>query len=117
MSSINEIIEETGYQVFWPKSVPFDLCVYKEDEKSDTIKDFTLIGGTECGDMSSNSENCVNQDFLKKIDQDSAIIYDEEFYDEKIAKSRQIPYLQPKDLRKLEDIKEFKKFIRRKKKG
>lgn len=111
MKSVNEIIERTGYDYFWPKSSPFDLFIYKKDEDTNQIKEFTLIGGTDCEDFHSKSQKCDQNEFLKCVPHDSAIIYDEESIDQKKLKKKEIPYILPKDLKKLEHPKEFRKLI------
>jgi predicted transcriptional regulator len=111
MLYITEIIERTGYDCYWPKTSPFDVCIYKKDEDTNHVKEFTLIGGTACADFPSKYSNQDQNTFLRNVKPDSAIISDEDSVTSNKQKSHSIPYIAPKELNKLENPKEFKKMI------
>ncbi len=113
MQTINEIIDRTGYHCFWPKNSPFDLCVYQIDDKNEKISEISLVGGTNCELFPTKIDQTKKAEFLKQVPQDSAIIYDEDKLDQKQARLKEIPYLVPKELKKLENPKEFKKLIQK----
>ena len=48
MKSINEIVEDTGFHVFWPKTSPFDLFIYRWNFFKYIAHDYTFVGGTCC---------------------------------------------------------------------
>ncbi len=115
MGEINEIVEDAGYQVFWPRTSPFDLFVYQEDGDSKEISDYTFVGGTQCEKIYAKSRNEAQKDFIRNvpIEKSSAVVYDEEIYDEKIVKQSALPYILPKEFKELEHPEQFKKLIRK----
>ena len=121
-NSISEIVEDTGFHIFWPRTSPFDLLIYREKEgETEGAKDgfeYTFVGGAQCEKYIADLKHNAQSKFIHKIPQhDSAIIFDEEIYNDynKVAKQIKIPTLIPKDLKQLEDPKEFKKLLKRKK--
>jgi predicted transcriptional regulator len=108
---INEIVEGTGYKVFWSKASPFDILIYKDSEDSKEILDYTLVGGTTLGTDINTRLHQIQGEFLREVPQDSAFIYDEEKLNVKDIKKESVPYIAPKELKTLENPKEFKKLI------
>ena len=115
--SISEIVEDTGFQIFWPRTSPFDLLIYRENEVEKDGIEYAFVGGAQCEKYIEDFKHCAQTKFIHEVPQhDSAIIFDEEIYtdyNKKVAEQIKIPSLIPKDLKQLEDPKEFKKFIKK----
>ena len=116
IGTINEIVEDIGFQIFWSKASPFDFVVYQEDKKPEEAGNkYSLIGVTYCNSDLSDVHHCAQRNFLEKVssNHNGAVIYDEEALEKNkdIVKQEKVPYLVPKDLKKLENPKEFKKLI------
>ena len=46
--SIDEIVEDTGFQTFWTRTSPFDLLIYRENEGDKDGFEYTFVGGAQC---------------------------------------------------------------------
>ncbi|MHA1620368.1 MAG: helix-turn-helix domain-containing protein [Promethearchaeota archaeon] len=116
MKEINEIVSDTGHKVYWTKTAPFDLFIYEEIDDKESDIQYQFVGGTQFDKSKSDLRAKLKRDFLPEIAEhkiDGAIIYNEEFYDEKSAKKYAVPYLFPKELRELENPEKFKKILRK----
>jgi predicted transcriptional regulator len=116
--SIDEIVQDTGFQTFWTRTTPFDLLIYRENEGEKDGFEYTFVGGAQNEKYITDLKHDAQAKFIHEVSQhDSAIIIDEEIYSEynKVAEQTKIPTLIPKDLKQLEDPEEFKKLLKRKK--
>ncbi|WP_371806648.1 helix-turn-helix domain-containing protein [Candidatus Lokiarchaeum ossiferum] len=115
MGEINEIVNDAGYQVFWPRTSPFDLFVYQEDEEGRDIADYTFVGGTQCDRIFASPRHEAQKEFIQHVPRQnsSGVVYDENIYDEEIAKQNAVPYILPKEFKELEHPDQFKKLIKK----
>lgn len=113
MCSINEIVEDAGYRVFWPRTSPFDLFIFQETEDNLEIADYTFVGGSQCEKVYSGQKLTAQKEFIKQVPYESAVVYDEDVLDTKLAKQMAVPYIIPKELKTLEHPEEFKKLIKK----
>lgn len=116
MKEINEIVEETGHQIYWTRTAPFDLFIYDSVDEDSKKLQYQFVGGTQYEKMHNDIHATLKREFLPEITQhkvDGAIIYNDEIYNEKSAKRLRVPYLFPKELRELEHPEIFKKIIRK----
>ncbi|MHA1718358.1 MAG: helix-turn-helix domain-containing protein [Promethearchaeota archaeon] len=116
MKTINEIVTDRGYQTYWTRTSPFDLFIYRESDDSSKIEDYTLIGGTMSDKKYQKPTHETKINFLKNTKNAPGImIYDDESIDEKQVKQEKVPYIVIKELKELENPKEFKKLIKKRK--
>ncbi|QEE14464.1 helix-turn-helix domain-containing protein [Promethearchaeum syntrophicum] len=119
MNTINEIVEDTGYQTYWTRTSPFDLFIYRENDDSTKIEDYTLIGGTMSEKIYQKSTHDTKINFLKNTKNSagttSIMICEDENRDVKQVKREKVPYIVIKELKILDDPKEFKKLIKTRK--
>jgi predicted transcriptional regulator len=116
MASINEIVEDAGYRIFWPRTSPFDLLIFQEDEDNFKIADYTFVGGTQCEAIYKQERQNVQKEFIQNVPQESAFVVEEEEIDKKMMKTLNVPYIIPKELKTLENPEEFKALIKKRKK-
>jgi len=116
MNTINEIVEGKGYQTYWTRTSPFDLFIYKENDDSTKIEDYTLIGGTMSEKVYQKSTHVTKINFLRNTKNSTGImICDDENLNVKQLRQEKIPYIVIKELENLEHPKEFKKLIKTRK--
>ncbi len=119
MNTINEIVEDTGYQTYWTRTSPFDLFIYKENDDSTKIEDYTLIGGTMSEKIYQKSTHDRKINFIKNTKNSTGttgiMICDDENLNVKQVKQEKVPYIIIKELKILNDPKEFKKLIKTRK--
>ena len=119
MSTINEIVEDTGYQTYWTRTSPFDLFIYRENDDSTKIEDYTLIGGTMSEKIYQKPTHDTKINFLKNTKNTTRttgiMICDEENLNEKLLRQEKVPYIVIKELEILERPKEFKKLLKTRK--
>jgi len=119
MNTINEIVEDTGYQTYWTRTSPFDLFIYKENDDSTKIEDYTLIGGTMGEKIYQKPTHDTKINFLKNTKNSTGttgiMICDDENLNVKQVKQERVPYIIIKELKILDDPKKFKKLIKTRK--
>ncbi len=119
MNTINEIVEDTGYQTYWTRTSPFDLFIYRENDDSTKIEDYTLIGGTMSEKIYQKPTHNTKINFLKNTKNSTGttglMICEDENLNVKQVKQERVPYIIIKELKILEDPKKFKKLIKTRK--
>ena len=119
MKTINEIVEDTGYQTYWTRTSPFDLFIYRENDDSTKIEDYTLIGGTMSEKIYQKPIHDTKVNFLKNTKDSSGttgiMICDDENLNIKQIKQERVPYIVIEELKILDDPKKFKKLIKTRK--
>ena len=119
MNTINEIVEDTGYQTYWTRTSPFDLFIYRESDDSTKIEDYTLIGGTMSEKIYQQPTHDTKINFLKNTKNSTGttgiMICEDEKLNVKQVKQERVPYIVIKELKILENPKKFKKLIKTRK--
>ena len=119
MNTINEIVEDTGYKTYWTRTSPFDLFIYRENDDSTKIEDYTLIGGTMSEKIYQQSTHETKINFLKNTKNTTGttgiMICEDKNLNVKQVKQERVPYIVIEELKILEDPKEFKKLIKTRK--
>jgi putative transcriptional regulator len=112
IKEINEVVERTGFQIYWSKRSPFDVMVYQDDEDTNNIIEYTFVGGISC-EKTKDLEHSIQKRFISSIGVDGGFICDGEDINFSKMKADAVPYILPKEFKILEDPKEFKNLMKK----
>lgn len=114
MNEVTEYVNDAGYKVFWTRNAPFDVIIYQEVDSKPNLQDCILVGGAHSEKQyQENQKYSIQIQFLQRVNKPGALILDEEIIGDRIPKEDSVPYMIPRELKLLENPKEFQNFIRK----